>query len=417
MTLVTRPVTSLPTPARAAPLPAAGTAQPLSGVNPVVRLAFYLFVFSIPFELPDARSIPVEIPTATGALLLLATMLNPSAAFRRIPGAVWCFTIYLWMFGAAFLANGGLHTDPAIEMFLILLQGVLLMWVGSNLLRDPRVLRGMLLTLAAACALRAGLQLLGIGATSYHVWTGGERVTAFGQNANIAAMILAAGVVTLLNLRPRLLTWPLAGVVAAAIIQTGSRGGLACVLVGVLAMLWQGSTRAARVRNALVGLVAVVLLIVGALRSEMLRHRMEQAAEGGLAGRERIYPALLEMISERPLLGWGPIENQVEIAARIGELEKDRRDAHNLVLELLSTTGIAGTVPFLLGLLLVFRSAWRARRGALGLVPLAVLMAVSTGTISGTWIAAKILWLAFALALAAGALASRDDYVRHRWTV
>jgi O-antigen ligase len=144
---------------------------------------------------------------------------------------------------------------------------------------------------------------------------------------------------------------------------------------------------------------------MGAFKDEMLRHRMEQAAEGGLAGRERIYPALLAMISERPVIGWGPIENQVEIAVRIGELEQERRDAHNLVLELLSTTGIAGALPFLIGLLLVFRSAWRARRGGLGLLPLAFLLAAFTGTISGTWIAAKILWLAFALALAAEALA------------
>jgi O-antigen ligase len=194
---------------------------------------------------------------------------------------------------------------------------------------------------------------------------------------------------------------------AMAVIQTGSRGGLACVVAGLLAMLWDGPTRGARVRNAVLGLAAIALLVVGTLRSETMRNRIEAAAEGGLAGREEIYPALFAMIADRPLIGWGPIENQVEIAERIGEMEQERRDAHNLLLELLSTTGLAGAAPFLIGLLLVFRAAWRARRGSLGFLPLAFLLAAFTGTISGTWIAAKILWLSFGLALAAGALVAR----------
>ena len=51
------------------------------------------------------------------------------------------------------------------------------------------------------------------------------------------------------------------------------------------------------------------------------------------------------MISERPILGWGPIENQFEIGARIGEEKKDRRDAHNIVLDLMTSTGFLGAIP------------------------------------------------------------------------
>ena len=76
---------------------------------------------------------------------------------------------------------------------------------------------------------------------------------------------------------------------------------------------------------------------------------------------------------------------------------------HNLLLELLSTSGVIGTIPFLIGLGLCLRGAWRARRGPVGLIPLAMLAAVLTGTLSGTWIISKILWLALAVALAAGA--------------
>jgi O-antigen ligase len=374
-----------------------------SAVNPVVRAAFYLFVLSIPFEMPH-RTIPVEIPTLTGAIFLLATVLNPSAAFRRIPGAVLWFVVYLWTFGLSIVVNAGEHREEAQNLFLLLLQLVLLLWTASNLLRDPRVRRGAVLAFAFACSVRAGLQLLGIGATARAVWTGGERVTALGQNANLSAIILSAGLVTLLSLKPRLLTWPLAVAVGVAILQTGSRGGLACAIAGVLALMMHGRTVRGRVRNALVGVAAAGLLVFGAFRSEMMRNRLEQAADGTLAGREQIYPALFAMISERPLLGWGAIENKYELAERINEQEKERRDAHNLVLELVSGTGVVGAVPFLLGLMLCIAAAWRARKGPLGVYPFAFLAAVLTGTISGTWIAAKVLWLALAFALAGAAL-------------
>lgn len=375
-------------------------------VNVVLRLAFYLFVFSIPFELSDRIAIPLETPTFTGALFLLATFLHPSVAYRRIPAPVLWFTGYLWMFGLSTLVNrSGDHAMSVVELALQLLQLVLILWAASNLLRDRFVMRGVLITLAFACAVRAGMQVFGIGATTHAEWTGGVRTTFMGQNPNLSAIILSAGVITALHIRPRLITWPAAALMGFAIIQTGSRGGLLCTAVGLLVLLWQGHTPWARVRSVLVGLVAVALLGFGAYRSEMLRTRFAEAAtEHTLAGRERIYPAAWSMFLERPVLGWGPVENQVEIAQRIGERQQERRDAHNLLLELLSSTGLLGATMFLIGLGLCIRAAWRARRGSLHMFPLALLFAVLMGSVSGTWIASKTLWLALAIAVAAGSL-------------
>ena len=375
-----------------------------SAVNPVVRAALYFFVLSIPFELP-MRTFPVEIPTITGALFLLATFLQPRTTYRNIPAAVLWFIGYLWMFGLSTLVNRSAQTFLVLQLFLLMLQLVLILWAGANLLRDRTVLRGVIITFAFAIAVRAGMQLLGIGATANEVWTGGVRVTAFGQNPNWSAIVLSAGTVTLLSLRPRLLTWPIAALTVLAIIQTGSRGGLLALAFGLL--IWAvglGRTTAAQIRGLCIGVFALAVLAFGVLQSDMMRTRLAAAAEeGSLAGRERIYPAVLSMISERPILGWGPIENQYEIAARIGEEKKDKRDAHNILFDLMSSTGLLGTVPFFIGLGLCVASAWRARRGPYGVLPFAMLIATLVGCISGTWIASKILWLCFAIALASGA--------------
>jgi O-antigen ligase len=378
-----------------------------SVVNPLVRATFYFFVLSIPFEMPN-RLFPVEIPTITGAIFLLATLLKPSVSYRRIPGAVLWFFGYLWMFGFSTLVNGSAQTILVLQLFLLMLELVFILWAAANLLRDPTVLRGVLITLAFAAAVRASLQVLGIGATAHQVWTGGDRITAFGQNANLSAIIMSVGALILLNLRPRILTWPIAAVAGLAIIQTGSRGGLICLVGGLLVWaIGAGRTVKARVRGLALGILVLGALAVGVLKSDMLRTRLLAAAEAGsLAGREHIYPAALSMISERPILGWGPIENQFEIGARIGEEKKDRRDAHNIVLDLMSSTGILGTIPFLIGYMLCIRGAWRARRGPPGILPLALIAVTFMGCMAGTWIASKILWLTFSIAVATGASVS-----------
>jgi O-antigen ligase len=268
----------------------------------------------------------------------------------------------------------------------------------------------VLLTFALACFLRAAMQVLGIGTTYHAEWTGGYRATVLGQNPNYSAIILSAGIVAVLHLRVRVVAWLMAGVIGVALIQTGSRGGLLCAAAGALSLLWHGRTFWSRVRGVMVGCVVLALLAFAAFRSPMLSARFQEVVtEHSLAGRERIYPAVVSMIVERPLLGWGPVENQYEIAQRIAEEKLDRRDAHNLLFELFSTTGILGAVPFLIGLALCIREAWRARQGPWSMLPFALLASVLVGCISGAWIASKVLWFVLAVALAGGAYVDRKS--------
>src|SRR5206468_6979515 len=120
-----------------------------------------------------------------------------------------------------------------LQLFLLILQNVLVLWVAYNLLRHERVATTALVWFGIACAVRAALPIVGIGRTTRTVWTGGERWTWFGQNENNSAMFMAAGLLVLIGLtygrersviRPRFLVWPLIGLLAAAIVQTGSRG-------------------------------------------------------------------------------------------------------------------------------------------------------------------------------------------------
>jgi O-antigen ligase len=279
-------------------------------------------------------------------------------------------------------------------------------------MQDERIAKRAMVTLVAACAVRAALPFLGFAKTSDMVWTGGERVSALGQNANSAAMILAAGLVALIGLTlVRQSRGPLrfvaSGLLAAllglAVLETGSRGGLASLLGGVLVFALAADSMRVRLRNGLIALLAIALLTFGALRLPMMKNRLvDSVLTGNMAGREQLYPALWNMFLERPVLGWGPVTNTYELALRIGERERPHRAAHNIVLELLTATGLVGTVPFLMGAWLCLRGAWQARRREHGVLPLALFASLLIANMSGDWIASKLVWLVLAYALASG---------------
>ena len=156
----------------------------------------------------------------------------------------------------------------------------------------------------------------------------------------------------------------------------------------------------------------VIAFLAGvAWQLPLMRKRFQQAQEGNLAGRERIFPAAWGLFLERPLLGWGPGQNKYELARRVPEEFRAWRDTHNLVLELLTSTGVLGTIPFLTGMGLCVWGAWKARRGNHGILPSAMLVALLVGNMSGNGIALKLLWIGLAYG---AATASQVPSARHR---
>ena len=370
----------------------------------------YLLVASLPFEYPE-RTIPLEIPTLMAAVFLLVTLLHPARCYGRLPApAIW-FGVYLAVFLLSIALGQRDRAAESLSEFVVVLQGVLVFLAAGNLMRDENVARRALLTLVAACSVRAALPFLGLGRTTSAVWTGGERISALGQNANSAAMIMGAGLVALVGLtlvrRRSTATMGVAGMLGAllglAILETGSRGGLVALLGGVTVLALAAETWRQRLRNGAIGLLAVALLVFAALQLPVMRNRLhDTASTGNLAGREQLYPALWHMFLEKPAMGWGHTTNTYELALRIGERERPKRAAHNLLLELLTAGGLVLTIPFAIGVWLSARSAWHARSGAHGVLPLALLGSLFLANMSGDWVASKLLWLVLAYGYASG---------------
>ena len=149
-------------------------------------------------------------------------------------------------------------------------------------------------------------------------------------------------------------------------------------------------------------LLGIAALVYTAYSNDLMRRRLEDTIEHGkFTHRERLFPALLAMFDERPVFGWGPVNNKYELGIRQDERVRRRRDAHNLVLEVLTATGLAGAIPFCAGIGLCVVGAWRSRRGAHGFVPFALCVVMGMANMSGNLIASQLLWLVLAYAVAA----------------
>lgn len=298
---------------------------------------------------------------------------------------------------------------------LTLAQLLTLMWVSWSILRDEQMVLWLLRAYSLGAGLLALLHLLVPGVSTDYTGSGyagptGARETALSYNPNDLAGVMTIGAVMAIGVwvvdkRRRFLSPALMVVStllpAAVVVRTGSRGGMVAFLAGVAVFLLPIGTSQKRLRligfSALVVLAAMVQLATNPVALDRWTNTFE---EGEMAGRDTIYATALEMISERPLLGWHPVTFQHELGAREGGLRE--RDAHNLFLHLLLEVGIVGTIPFLIGMMACLVSAWGARAGPLGLSPLALLVAVLTINMSGTWLAMKQLWIIFGFALASG---------------
>lgn len=407
--------------------PAAGYGG--AGAIPFVVWTLYVFIVSLPFDSPERRT-PVELTTILGAVFLLATLTRPSLCYRRPPAAFWLFAIYMCVLVVSFVVNGAEYPEDTLKTFLTRSLLVLIFLPAYNLMRDPRVARHCLIIFGVACALLAVLTLTSIVGMSD---VAKARVTAFGQNPNRSALFMGSGILALVAaslggvrppFRPRLLALGLAAVAAAAQLGTGSRGSLLALVAGLWALTLGGRGFKLRFRNALLSLVGLTAVAWAALQSPVMARRLEHAQQGDFAGREEIFPLAWGMVQERPLFGWGPAGNSYELAMRISDGVHVTRDTHNLVLEVLTTVGIVGTLPFFAALALCVLGAWRARHGPMGIGPFALCAAILVANMSGNYIGLKLTWFVLALAMASGRLFAPSPEpvpapppLRRRWSL
>jgi O-antigen ligase len=333
-------------------------------------------------------------------------------SFPHPPHAMWWFVGYV----VVYALNGFFLPEELVGDFIrflfTILQLLLFFWIAADLLKDQKMAKTVLFTFSIGSAVLALGIVLGLPGFSATVDAG--RLEALGDNANALGMLMALSAVMLIglivniNFSPfiRKLALPtLMLPVFVVMVQTGSRGAIAVFLIGCLVYLlpyWRSKRGLISIFLAILGIGAVTYL--AATNPDVSERWQQTYYEGRLANREIIFPTAIEMILERPIFGWQPIEFSIELGFRSGF--RKGSDAHNLYLHLLLEVGLVGAISFLIGLGLCGWAAWKARGGNLGLLPLALFLTLLAANMSGTGLKQKSLWLVLALALAAASTAA-----------
>jgi O-antigen ligase len=376
----------------------------------VIRIAFVIFVASIPFETVLGAETFSLSRLIGWAFFALAFIVQPNLVLRKPPAAFWWFALFL----VVFYVNGFLQGGPLAEGGAWVLPQLLVMfWIAYNLLRYQDVFLPTIRALVLSCVGYSFLQLSGYGA--YEI---SGRVSALQENLDSAATVLALGLVAAVGIAygrrssggfAKLAAWIGFAMMGAGVVKTASRGGIVALAAGIGVLVLRQGSAWMRLRNGLIVVMGVLALVVMTASFETSRARWTRTFAKGIGPREKIYPAAVQMVLERPIRGWGAGTMVRELGLRTGQ---ERRDTHNLYLWVLTEDGLIGAIPYFLGLGLCIRGAWRGRRMSYGIVPLAFLAVDLVANLSLTWGARKLHWMALALALASERPFVKSDAAR-----
>lgn len=384
--------------------------------NALVRWAFYLSIFAIPFNqiyLPGTGG-RIGVLRLVQMLMLSGIISQPRVCLRLAPTALLWFVAF-----CALRILLGLWLTPEMAASwwpnsCEFLEFLAWLWVMFNVLQFPDARRGGLWALGLSCSLCAFFHVAGIGVTEVDDGLG-NRSTIFGLNANGLAGAYATAMIALLGLwmlRPRTLSqrvlpFPLIALIGIGLAKTGSRSAILTLAMGVLVLLLLGKALGSKLSRAaaLATLGALVGLTLWKIPTVLERFDEINPHNVGLHNpRARMAPVLWEIFLRSPIHGLGPDNYEFELTRRaMPYLIKQERliVSHNLLLLLLVETGIVGLALFSAGVGMALAAAWRARLKPCGSLPLALLLPfVIGGATVGDPSHHLAFWVAVAYALA-----------------
>lgn len=401
-----------------APRLTASAARKLELLRPnlLVRCAFYASLFAIPFlrvYIPGTGE-RIGIQRAVQALLFLSMLSRPKVCLRFIPVSLLWFIGYcglriVWGLWQA-PEYSALWWPSTFELLQFFLPWA---WLVYNVMHYPKFSHAGLWAFVAGVSLCAMLHIVGIGMTEVDNGIDG-RSSVFEQNANEigeiygVALVAAVALGLFRNTRQslRFAIFPLAAALAIGLAKTGSRTGTLFAVLGILILLPQTRAFVPRIKRYLVILMVAAVFAGVISQIPTVLKRIEVASSGPATdeARVRMIPVLWEIFLRSPIIGTGPDRYQYELTRRAMPYLTEKQHticSHNLALLLLVETGIIGFIAFSMGLGKALISAWRARNGPCGMLPLAWLLPLTIGGLTVcSPIFAPIFWLAIAYSLA-----------------
>ena len=367
----------------------------------VIRGTLLVFIGLIPLESlgRDDTTSSFTITRIAGIFLLASCALRPKLVLRR-PELVTILSFSLMtiaLLRTLFIESGVF--EYALARYVTWVQMLVFYHIATPVLAETanRIL-AIYAYIMGACVTSIFL-LVGVGLSE--VMLEKDRASLGNMDPNFQSAVLGLAAVWLIvalvnNRNPIRKPWfllglPLFAIFVAAILLTGSRGGLIALMAALILVL---VTRSALSNPAskvlLLGIVALVVGVI-AFHDEGIVSRVQNTIfEGDTAGRDYIFSSSFDLWMRSPWLGWGL--GSIESALG-GYVNKLFRDMHNIYFYTLTAAGVLG-VCLLAGMLfLSIRTAVKLSDSLLRQVALIGLFFVLVTGCAITILFLKFFWL------------------------
>lgn len=353
----------------------------IAGMRAPIRVLLAAYALVLPFgsavSLPLGLPAPFDTPSSVMGLivmvgLLMHLILVPRSAPVLMPAVP---TFLLFAAVAAFSISWSIDPGATMSESMILLSLVALYVLVSLMPVEERDVRRVeeALVLGGAIAGAYGIVLLvstgleNVGGTSPRFATAGGVGKGIDPNITAATLILPLAIaigraVHARSTAARLAFWTASALIGAAIVLTGSRGGLLAALVVLVVHIASSQSRK---RIAFVGLgLLVVVGLTLSLAPDQLRKRITRP---GSSGRTDIWRTAMTQCDRFCLGGAGfgtfPDVYQDALHSETTARGMDRAFvAHSIWIGALIETGIAGLVLLIAALALIGMDVLRLPR-------------------------------------------------------
>lgn len=370
------------------------------------RIAFFIYTFSINFEILDLSGGGFFSVTKLSAIFYLMTVLGDLnnilsiKSFKRIVMPVLVLFLLITVMTIIYMNHG----DGSLVNIPLLLNLCFLIVMVNHAKFDSTIMESGMISFFLGAFLISLFHYFNIG-VSYE----GGRVSVFGDNENAIGVkqvmsILIAVYFIIKNLNKK--KYGLSILLVACIplmfdlvLETGSRKAILGLFLGLFVAM--SFLKVKSLKMKIMVFVSFLLIISFAydliLNSEVLIRRLTNTVENGdVAGRDRIWMAILPLILEHPFLGVGESGFYRYSVETFGAYNSP----HNVLIEILSYSGVVGLLLYLVFLYRIARIGIKDLLRFKDWLGIVLFMQILGFIIAGQALNSKIAWFVFAYMIA-----------------
>ncbi|HET9570203.1 MAG TPA: O-antigen ligase family protein [Bacteroidales bacterium] len=382
------------------------------------KYTLYLYCFSINFETWDPFHTGVDflITKVTVLLYLSATILNYKSfySFKGIKYFIYPILLFFSLLTFMSLKNRTSEYSTFLDISFFLNLTVLLIAINHEK-REPKILLKCLYVFSFSTMLITIMFFFNID-TSYAL---DNRITIFKANANEIGVVLSITMLALLSIihenklrlgKSRYLLYITFPFMFVFLVQTGSRLAFISLLLGTLVFLFLNKSKISIKKLISIFSVLIILFVIWAffLKNSFITERLTSSiTEGDLSQRDVLWLSALELIPKHLIWGQGETGYAFNITIFSGRYSSP----HNVIIEILSYTGVVGLILFLTFLVRINICAIRIFKINKEVLPILLLIPILGMIFSAQILGNKIAWFIFSYIIANSLSKSFDQRI------